>query len=533
MMMTGNDKDAAPSSRHASVPTTRPHAPVAKTLNRQQPSQFILDEDRDEDKKIFAESNSDHVDEQKISPSSEASEERLPSSPPPPPVLPPHSPATPSGANASFSSLANATMCSPSLSSFPAAPPTTPYSPYHHIGRGDARDNNSNNKHSDSMPTKALPLPFPTCPPPSPPMPPSTNASIVVDAPHPPLSPTSPPHLQNDPRYQALLTQTLQTTLQREQTRLSELDAHERANYTTLAQYRHALSRERRRSLSLSLQLAEYQLLAKFSSCSLHTDMEIDEEARMNRLRKWMCRKEREMAEEKGRVVMELEREEERMVNGLMGRLEGLRREKEMLEGELRRLGWGGGLGIDGNGGSSKDVVGIAGGVGGVGRSAFGLQTEKRLGRSGQSDEKRLHAQFERMVRVADGKAGRENQFLAERSDEKANASSMLDRQRQGALVSSAEDSFNLDESSLENNKAQSECAAVVRDETIVGQENAEYVDCEVEEKEGERSSNHDDATVEEKEDEDEADQEILEGMQHDSDMEDELEKLLQKKCSK
>ena len=52
----------------------------------------------------------------------------------------------------------------------------------------------------------------------------------------------------------------------------------------------------------------------------------------MNRILKNIDSMKKDMEEEKIRCVMELEREEEGIVNGLMGRLEDVRREKRMLE---------------------------------------------------------------------------------------------------------------------------------------------------------------------------------------------------------
>eukprot|EP00984_Skeletonema_dohrnii_P012514 scaffold5090_cov109-Skeletonema_dohrnii-CCMP3373.AAC.5 len=68
----------------------------------------------------------------------------------------------------------------------------------------------------------------------------------------------------------------------------------------------------------------------------------MSEEARLNKLIKNIDDMKKDMKEDKIRVVMELEREEEGIVNGLMGRLEDVRREKRMLE---QRVYSGGGFG--------------------------------------------------------------------------------------------------------------------------------------------------------------------------------------------
>lgn len=232
------------------------------------------------------------------------------------------------------------------------------------------------------------------------------------------------------------------------------------------------------------------------------------------------------MAEEKGRVVMELEREEERVVNGLMGRLEALRREKEMLEGELRRLGRGGnvGLGVGGAGVmADMGIAGIGSGGGGIGRSAFGRglpMTHEGLGRGAQSEEQRLHAQFERMMNVVDGPSVRGSRSSVGRSEEVQN---------------------NKSGSNLSLNATESQLAVAkgVGEETNVDEGSADVTDCEREETKTQKGCLNDETTLneeneeEEEEMEDDNDQDILEGMHHDPDMEDELEKLLQKKGSK
>jgi len=69
----------------------------------------------------------------------------------------------------------------------------------------------------------------------------------------------------------------------------------------------------------------------------------MDEEARLNRIIQNVDELKRGMEEEKIRCVMELEREEEGIVNGLMGRLEDVRREKRMLEERVYNSGGSGG----------------------------------------------------------------------------------------------------------------------------------------------------------------------------------------------
>ena len=68
----------------------------------------------------------------------------------------------------------------------------------------------------------------------------------------------------------------------------------------------------------------------------------MNEEARLNKLIKNIDCMKKDMKEDKIRCVMELEREEEGIVNGLMGRLEDVRREKMLLERKVYSGGVGG-----------------------------------------------------------------------------------------------------------------------------------------------------------------------------------------------
>ena len=80
----------------------------------------------------------------------------------------------------------------------------------------------------------------------------------------------------------------------------------------------------------------------------------MDEEARLNRIIQNVGELKRGMEEEKIRCVMELEREEEGIVNGLMGRLEDVRREKRMLEERVYNSG---GSGVGGGGDDELEVL--------------------------------------------------------------------------------------------------------------------------------------------------------------------------------
>mmetsp|Transcript_1315 Transcript_1315/g.2454 ORF Transcript_1315/g.2454 Transcript_1315/m.2454 type:complete len:125 (-) Transcript_1315:70-444(-) len=93
--------------------------------------------------------------------------------------------------------------------------------------------------------------------------------------------------------------------------------------------------------------------------------------------------------------------------------------------------------------------------------------------------------------------------------------------------------------SSLNASASQSGVSKAVGDEINLDKGSADIKDCKHEETKVQKGCRNDDTTLneeneeEEEEDEGDNDQDILEGMHHDPDMEDELEKLLQKKGSK
>merc|ERR1719491_573225 len=96
----------------------------------------------------------------------------------------------------------------------------------------------------------------------------------------PSISPVTTPPEPHDARYHALLTLTLRETSEREKSRIASLVEHESHNYTTTADYKHALSRERRHATALSLELAHLRCLTRYTSCNIHSLAEINEEAR-------------------------------------------------------------------------------------------------------------------------------------------------------------------------------------------------------------------------------------------------------------
>jgi len=139
--------------------------------------------------------------------------------------------------------------------------------------------------------------------------------------------------------YDVLLRQALHVTTERERSRIDLLTRHESLNYTTIEQYARALSHERRHhSIALALEVTRLSFHAKFLRCDIHAAAEISEEARMNNIIKNITTMKKDMNEERGRVVMELEREEERISNRLMLRLEEVTREKRLLECQIDSL---------------------------------------------------------------------------------------------------------------------------------------------------------------------------------------------------
>lgn len=263
-------------------------------------------------------------------------------------------------------------MVPPTLSphaAIPAAPPGTPYTPALLSGEVDTRRANVSSlgggfpslPHSYSptaSPHTGTDVSYKLPHRPSSPLlntssispyaSPFSNKASFVGTPiiPPPLSPSTNLNLPflNDPHYNNLLNQAQSQALQHEQARIASLTAHE-ASYTTINEYKHALARERRHSSHLTAELTSYKFLSKYQSCLLYSEAEISEEARINNLIKNIDHLKRDMNEDKCRVVMELEREEERIINGLMGRLEEVNREKKLLESQIHGRVGGSGMG--------------------------------------------------------------------------------------------------------------------------------------------------------------------------------------------
>ena len=195
-------------------------------------------------------------------------------------------------------------------------------------------------------------LPFTNSPiyPAAPPGTPYTPHAVVKDVSLPSIGnrPHLPPFVHEDEHYHSLLSQFQSKALADEKSRVESLKDHE-SQYTTVDEYKHALARERRHTLGLVQELSYHKFNSKYQSCSLYSEAEINEEAKVNLLIKNMEGIIKEKEEDKIKTVMELEREEERMINVLMGRLERVNREKMMLERQIYGAG-GSGSGLSGAG---------------------------------------------------------------------------------------------------------------------------------------------------------------------------------------
>jgi hypothetical protein len=196
---------------------------------------------------------------------------------------------------------------------YPAAPPGTPYSP-HAVKTGL------------SLPSSGMTL-----------SPGAAAGNYKLGH-----RPSPPPSLHDDEHYHTLLNEYQAKALAEEKARVASLKQHE-SQYATIEEYKHALARERRHSMSLVQELSYHKFNSKYTSCQIYSEAEINEEAKVNLLIKNMEGIIKSKDEDKVRTVMELEREEERMINVLMERLERVNREKGMLERQI--YGAGGGCG--------------------------------------------------------------------------------------------------------------------------------------------------------------------------------------------
>jgi len=350
-----NQEDADGST---SPQQSRPSSPVAKTLDEEQ-----LQEQPQSSSLLEAEAKPSSNKKSSIIPNLLSSGKFPP---------PPHSPTnhhhnrldSMSPPNIIPSPTYNSNVSSPSL---PPVPPTTPQLSINFADGAASAMRRSDGQSSNNIPALHPPLPVPavsslsSASPTSytlnnrsvsPPLVMPSNSSSNKQAGSPSAMQKQPPNIppsspggggllppQLNPsdaaHYNKLLNQELTKASQYEKNRISNLTKHEETNYTTIDEYKHALSRERRHSTSLSLKLTQYKFLTRYTSCNIHNQDEIEEEARINTLIKNIDKMKNNMNEEKVRVVMELEREEERIINNLMGRLEEVKKEKADLEFQI------------------------------------------------------------------------------------------------------------------------------------------------------------------------------------------------------
>ena len=383
----------ATSHKHDTNAKQRPASPVAKTLEEENHTNATLMNDERISEEAAAKNNNNASNIPNLL-SSPRNNNRLHSMSPPTIVSSPMA-------------YKNPVISSPTL---PAAPPSTPYTPYVSVGGNGnipalhpplplaavstSPSSGYTLNHRPSSPLLMMSLTNNTN---------STNqtteSTFAQQQQHtqpPNIPPTSPVELlppQLNPsdaaRYNTMLNQALNETSQREKSRIASLTEHEAQNYTTIDEYKHALSRERRHSTSLAMELAQYKFLTRYTSCNVHSADEIDEERR-NSLIKNIDNMKRNMNDEKCRVVMELEREEERIINGLMMRLEEVKKEKMLLETQI---------------GNHVQSGTSGAGVVGTGRGGGMVDTE---------EQRSLHAQFGRMMADQQGQQQQQQMGAAE-----------------------------------------------------------------------------------------------------------------------
>ena len=429
----------------------------------------------------------------------------------------PHSPKKAASMNHSYDhNIVTMMVSSPTI---PAAPPSTPYTP-------------NNNNTINPLNHRILPSSPPLMPQPNFESSNSTSSASSRFAPFPPpfnirpISPgvggipplpaaaaiggvaTSPPSpsLHNH-HYDALLRQALHATAESERSRIESLTRHESENYTTVEQYQRALAHERRHySAALALEVTKLSFHTRYTSCDVHAAAEISEEARINNMIKNMTTLKKDMNEDRCRVVMELERDEERIINRLMMRLDEVTREKRLLECQIN--------GLDnvrkqqGNSGGGK--VGVGGGSGGGDGGVQIIGGGRGLMGDG-NNERTLNVHFDRMIQMADDSDG---------TDVLHDTAPLLERVVAAGMVNDDNDA----QPTWERHHIPRGTAAYDdAEERIIG---SELIIC----KDDTVNEGSEDEEEEEEEDGNGAD-DVLEGQCHnDSDMEEELEKLLKMK---
>lgn len=199
---------------------------------------------------------------------------------------------------------------------------------------------NRNRHHSSVVPTIMNGLQLaPNSIPPSPPFHSNTMAPFVPSLNMSAAPPRSPiishdfEHLHTDPTlssspYLRSTKSAVDAALAIEINRIKSIETLEQ-KYTTMAEYKAALKKERRYSKNLVGELAALKSVAVTSTL----EAEINEEGRINCL----MRRLDVLQKEKGRIIVELEREEEMLTNTLQKKLNGVRREKEELERQIEK----------------------------------------------------------------------------------------------------------------------------------------------------------------------------------------------------
>jgi len=119
----------------------------------------------------------------------------------------------------------------------------------------------------------------------------------------------------------------IDATIATERTRTLSLESKEK-NYTT-DELRLALRKERSRSSRLTVELTALRSVALASQA----EAEVREEGRINSL----MRRLDGLQKEKGRIILELEREEEMLTNTLQKNLAEVRKEKALLEKQIKK----------------------------------------------------------------------------------------------------------------------------------------------------------------------------------------------------
>lgn len=207
----------------------------------------------------------------------------------------------------------------------------------------------------------------------------------------------------------------------------------------------------------------------------------------MNKVFKNIDDMKRNLKEDKIRCVMELEREEEGIVNGLMGRLEDVRREKMMLERQVYNS-------------ATTSGGGVRFGIGGVGG---GDEFENMMNRMERHQHQQQQQQSQGQVPSLVGSFGRMDMEV---SVTEATAPSS----------SNTGEETNNDGSSSATTRPIPPTPSAIDVFPCLKEDEASE---EGEEEDDEENSNDDD--------------DILEGRYHDAEMEEELEKMLKMKESK